>query len=71
MKMENDFFPVIAGELGTSSDSVKHYQRQVEDFLPTIKVFHRGISARVGPIGRVVLGSLVGAIKACSCWNHM
>lgn len=38
MKIENDFFPVIAGDLGSSVDTANRYQSQLEEFTPMFKV---------------------------------
>ncbi len=38
MRVENEFFPVIGGELGSSMDTVQHYQKKLDEFLPTAKV---------------------------------
>jgi hypothetical protein len=38
MKVENDFFPEIAGELGNNLAQVKHHQKRLEDFKPNIAV---------------------------------
>ena len=38
MKIEDEFFPVIAGELGTSKETAEHYQKKLKDFGPQIKV---------------------------------
>jgi len=38
MQLETEFFPVIGGELGSSADTVKHYQKQLDDFIPNVKV---------------------------------
>ena len=37
-RIEDDFFPVIAGELGSSMENCKHYEKQLNDFQPTVKV---------------------------------
>ena len=39
MRIETEFFPVIGAELGSSADTVKHYQKQLDDFIPNVKVF--------------------------------
>ena len=38
MRIEDDFFPVIAGELGESSEKTEHYKRKLEEYMPTMKV---------------------------------
>ena len=38
MRIETEFFPVISSELGSSADTVKHYQKQLEGFVPSVKV---------------------------------
>lgn len=38
MKIENDFFPVIAGDLGSSVETANRYQIQLEEFTPMFKV---------------------------------
>ena len=38
MRIEDDFFPVIAGELGTSKESCEHHQRKLQEYMPTCKV---------------------------------
>lgn len=40
MKVEHDFFPAIAGHLGTSMENVQHYQSRLDDFLPVYKVIN-------------------------------
>ncbi|VDI56857.1 titin [Mytilus galloprovincialis] len=40
MSVENEFFPVIAGELGTSVETVKHYEKRLDEFSP---VFQKGL----------------------------
>lgn len=39
MKIEDDFFPMIAGELGTSAETAAQYQKKLDDFLPVVKVY--------------------------------
>lgn len=38
MTVENKFFPKIAGELGDSTAAAERYQKQLEEFTPTVKV---------------------------------
>ena len=38
MKIENEFFPVIAGDLGSSVETANRYQNQLEEFSPLFKV---------------------------------
>jgi hypothetical protein len=38
MNVENEFFPVIAGELGTSVETVKQYERRLDEFSPVFQV---------------------------------
>lgn len=38
MSVENEFFPVIAGELGTSVETVKHYEKRLDEFSPVFQV---------------------------------
>lgn len=38
MKIENEFFPVIAGDLGSSVETANRYQNQLEEFSPMFKV---------------------------------
>jgi len=38
MKVEDGFFPKLAGELGSSMSDVKQQQKRLEDFKPTIVV---------------------------------
>ena len=38
MRIEDDFFPLIAGELGESIQNTQHFQKKLEDFGPTMKV---------------------------------
>ena len=43
MKIEDEFFPVIAGELGTSKETAQHYQKKLKDFQPQIKVTYTAV----------------------------
>jgi len=38
MKVEDGFFPKLAGELGSSLSDVKQQQKRLDDFKPTIVV---------------------------------
>ena len=38
MRVEDKFFPLIAGELGNSTESVEKYQKKLDEFTPTVKV---------------------------------
>lgn len=38
MKLETDFFPLIAGELGASKDSSTNLKARLDEFLPHYKV---------------------------------
>jgi hypothetical protein len=38
MRIEDEFFPLIAGELGSSLASAEQYQHRLDDFLPVAKV---------------------------------
>lgn len=38
MKVEDTFFPKIAGELGSSLSEVQQHKRKLEEFKPTIVV---------------------------------
>lgn len=38
MKIENEFFPVIAGPLGSSLETANEYQRRLEEFNPIFEV---------------------------------
>ena len=38
MKIENNFFPLIAGELGDSKKSCRQLQARLDDFLPVFTV---------------------------------
>ena len=40
MKLEHDFFPLIAGELGASRVSSQKLQFHLNEFLPQYKVLH-------------------------------
>ena len=48
MKIEEEFFPVIAGELGTSKETAMYYQKKLKEFAPQIKVIRhmRDLSGR-------------------------
>ncbi|KAK3083136.1 hypothetical protein FSP39_014900 [Pinctada imbricata] len=37
MKIENEFFPVIAGDLGSSIETANRYQQRFEEFNPTFQ----------------------------------
>ena len=37
-KVEDDFFPLIAGELGDSEESTKKFQKKLDAYMPTVKV---------------------------------
>ena len=39
-RIEDDFFPVIAGELGSSMQNTKHFEKLLEDFQPSVQVTH-------------------------------
>lgn len=39
MKIENDFFPLIAGELGSTKGSSTQLQSRLDEFLPVYKVY--------------------------------
>lgn len=41
-KLEVDFFPVLAGELGSSIEAANEYQRRLDNFMPEfeVKEFH-------------------------------
>ena len=39
LRLEDDFFPVIGGDLGTSKESAAAFVKKLEDFVPTCKVF--------------------------------
>ncbi len=48
MSIEDKFFPLIAGDLGTSSETAEKYQKQLEAFTPQIKVvFSIGFSGNI------------------------
>ena len=38
MTTENEFFPVIAGELGSSVETVKQYEKRLEEYGPIFQV---------------------------------
>ena len=38
MSVEDKFFPLIAGELGNSTESAEKYQKKLDEFTPTVKV---------------------------------
>ena len=38
LRIEDDLFPVIAGELGDSKESTQHYKKKLDEFMPTMKV---------------------------------
>ena len=38
MKVENDFFPKIAGELGSTKEEADKFQKKLDAFRPTYKV---------------------------------
>ena len=40
MSVEDRFFPLIAGELGSSLQNVERIQKKLEGFYPTVKVMH-------------------------------
>jgi hypothetical protein len=39
MRIEDSFFPVIAGELGPTKEVAERYQQKLKEFLPTVKVY--------------------------------
>lgn len=39
MTTENEFFPVIAGELGSSVETVKQYEKRLEEYGPIFQVW--------------------------------
>ena len=40
LKLENDFFPVLAGDLGSSMETANEYQRRLDNFMPEFEVKH-------------------------------
>ncbi len=38
MRVESDFFPTIAGELGSSFEDSANLQKRLHDFIPTFQV---------------------------------
>jgi hypothetical protein len=38
MRIEDEFFPVTAGELGSSEESCKQQAARLKEFMPTFKV---------------------------------
>jgi len=38
MKAEHEFFPKLAGELGSTLVEVQQHEKRLDDFRPTIKV---------------------------------
>ncbi len=38
MSVEDKFFPLIAGELGDSTESAEKFQKKLDEFTPTVKV---------------------------------
>lgn len=37
-KLEADFFPVLAGELGSSMEAANEYQQRLDNFMPEFEV---------------------------------
>ena len=37
-KLEADFFPVLAGELGSSIEAANEYQQRLDNFMPEFEV---------------------------------
>ena len=38
LHLENEFFPVLAGDLGSSMDTANEYQRRLDNFMPEFEV---------------------------------